>query len=209
MEDKTTVIACGIFQEEVEQVLAEDDLKLSFDWREAGLHDNIERLEEDLGAAVAARLAAGGRRPALLYGCGCLPEMKAFARERGLAVLPVKNCLAALVGDEQLRELEKDRTMVASIGWVRKMWLGRRDSVLGWKADDYRMQFGRYDRIVVLDTGHRPLSDEEIITCFDLVQVPIEAMSCGLGHFQRVFLDLIRAAASAPLLWEINGQISG
>jgi hypothetical protein len=195
MENKTTVIACGIFQEEVEQVLAEEGLKLSFDWREAGLHDNIERLEEDLGAAAAAHRAAGERHPALLYGFGCLPEMKAFARERGLALLPVKNCLAALLGDEQLRELEKDRTLVASSGWLRKMWLGRRDSVLGWKADDYRMQFGRYDRIVVLDSGRRPLNDEEIITCFDLVQTPLEARPCDLGHFKRLFLDLIRTAA--------------
>ena len=194
MEEKI-IIGCGIFQEEVERIAAEEKLSLITDWREAGLHDNIERLEEDLGAAIAAHRQAGEQNTVLLYGYGCLPEMKAFAAQRGLAVLPVQNCLAALVGDAKLRELEQNRTLVASTGWVRKMWLGRCETALDWKADDFRMQFGRYDRILVLDTGLSPLSDEEIITCFDLVQVPIEVQDCDLEHFRRVFLNLIQAAA--------------
>ena len=194
--DKITLAGCGIFQEEVEYILKEDHPEVEINWLEVGLHDNIERLEEVLEAAALDHRQAGGGPLGFLYGCACLPTMKDFARERGVAVLPVKNCLAALVGDAKLKELEQNRTLVASPGWVRKMWLGRAGSPTGWTADDYRMQFGRYDRILVLDPGLTPLTDEEILACFDLVQVPIEVEPCDLEHFRRVFLDLLESLAA-------------
>ena len=55
------------------------------------------------------------------------------------------------------------------------------------------MQFGRYDRVVVLDPGLSPLADEEFLGCFDLVQVPIEVEPCDLEYFRLVFADLLRA----------------
>ena len=190
MTEKITLIGCGMFQEDALRILAEEGLDLELDWLEVGLHDNIERLEETLDQALAGRGGGVG----LLYGHGCIPEMKAFARERGVAVLSAKNCLAALVGDAELKELEQNRTLVATPGWVRKMWLGRVDTAAGWTADDYRIQFGRYDLILVLDPGLEPLTDEEIITCYDLVQVPIETRPVSLDHFRRVFLELVGAA---------------
>jgi len=190
-----TLAGCGIFQEEIEHILKEDNIAVEVKWLEVGLHDNIERLEEVLDTAVKEHRQASGRPMGFLYGCACLPTMKDFARERGVAVLPVRNCLAALVGDAELKELEQNRTLVASPGWVRKMWLGRAGSSTGWTADDYRMQFGRYDRILVLDPGLKPLTDEEILTCFDLVQVPIETQPCDLEHFRRVFLELLGTCA--------------
>lgn len=192
MSKKISLIGCGIFQEEVEHILAREKLDLEINWLEVGLHDNIERLEETLEQAVADQQAGGDDQPPIfLYGTACLPEMKPFAQKLGARVLPVRNCLAALVGDEKLKELEQNRTLVASPGWVRKMWLGRAGTAGGWTADDYRMQFGRYDLILVLDPGLTPLTDEEIINCFDLVQVPIEVQPCDLGYFRRLFLGLI------------------
>jgi hypothetical protein len=185
-----TLIACAIFKEEAERLLADADLNLNIQWLEVGLHDNIERLEEILDGAIAVARRQGAPAIKLLYGSACLPEMKAFAKARGVAALPVKNCLAALVGETRLRELEQNHTLVASTGWVRQMWLGRAGTATGWTADDYRLQFGRYERILVLDPGLRPLTDEEIITCYDLVQVPLEVQPCDLKHFHHLFLEL-------------------
>ena len=192
--EKITLAGCGIFQEEIEHILKEEHPEVAINWLEVGLHDNIERLEEVLDAVAGEHRRAGGGPLGFLYGWACLPTMKDFAKERGVAALPVKNCLAALVGDAKLKELEQNRTLVASPGWVRKMWLGRAGSPTGWTADDYRMQFGRYDLILVLDPGLNPLTDEEIINCFDLVQVPIEVQPCDLGYFRKLFLDFIEAA---------------
>lgn len=191
MSGKATLIGCGIFQEEVEKIMAEEGLDVDLIWQQVGLHDNIEKLEETLDQVLESARGEGRGGLGFLYGWACLPEMKAFAKQRGVPVLGSKNCLAALVGDAELKELEQNRTLVASPGWVRKMWLGRAGTDFGWTADDYRLQFGRYDLILVLDPGLEPLTDEEIITCFDLVQVPIETRPVSLDHFRRVFLELI------------------
>ncbi len=195
---QTTLIACGIFQEEVEQVLRERPGPApEIVWLEVGLHDSVEKMEETLAGTAAGLRAAGAAGVGLLYGLACLPTMKDFAAERGAGVLPARNCLAALAGEERLKELEQNRTLAASVGWVRRMWLGRAGTATGWTADDYRMHFGRYDRIVVLDPGLTPLTDEEILACFDLVQVPLEVEPCDLECFRRKFLALL-AAGTEP-----------
>lgn len=194
MNDKLILIGCSIFQEEIEHILKQKCPQLTIDWQEVGLHDNIERLEETLDSRLEAARQSGAK-VGFLYGWACLPEMKKFAQSRDVKYLGAKNCLAALVGDEKLKELEQNRTLVASPGWVRKMWLGRAGTATGWTADDFRMQFGRYDRILVLDPGLQPLSDEEIITCFDLVQVPIETQACDLDYFKTLVKALIEPSA--------------
>ncbi|UQZ88792.1 hypothetical protein C4J81_06070 [Deltaproteobacteria bacterium Smac51] len=199
MSDKVTLIGCGIFQEEVEHVLKEmgvEDVEII--WQEVGLHDNIEKLEEVLsGETDKAREKDSTARVGLLYGMACLPTMKEFAAARGLKVLGPRNCIAAMVGDAKLKELEQARTLVATPGWLRKMWLGRTGTASGWQVDDYRINFGRYDRILMLDSGINPLTDEEIITCYDLVQVPIEVMEINLDYFWKVFKDLIESVKEA------------
>ena len=196
MTKPLTLIGCGIFQEETESLLAGADLALT--WLPVGLHDNLETLEAGLDQALAEARTGGGP-VGLLFGYGCLPEMRAFAAARRAALLPARNCLAALAGEDGLKELEKDRTLVASPGWVRKMWLGRAGAVGGWQADDYRQNFGRYDRVVVLDPGLNPITDEEIITCYDLIQVPLEVRPLDLGPFRLALEELLTAArADSP-----------
>jgi hypothetical protein len=177
----------------VENLLAGLDSPPTVTWLPVGLHDNVETLEAALDQALAEARAEGG--PAgLLFGFGCLPEMRAFATARGAALLPTRNCLTALAGEEGLKELEKDRTLVASPGWVRKMWLGRAGTAGGWQADDYRQNFGRYDRVLVLDPGLSPLTDEEIITCYDLIQTPLEIRPLDLGRLRLALEELLATA---------------
>ena len=190
--NKVIWVGCGIFQEEVEYVLAQEGLSVDIRWQEPGLHHDIELLQGTLEQEIEGlRKAEADSTVGLLFGNWCLPDMKEVAQRLNVPVLKTRNCLSALVGDEELKKLEENRTMVASPGWVRKMWLGRVGTTLGWTADDYRIQFGRYDRILVLDPGIAPLSDDEIITCFDLVQVPLEIQPCGLGHFKDLLLNLL------------------
>ena len=186
MPRSLTLIGCGIFQEETESILAELDSPPTLIWQPVGLHDNLEIMEETLDQVLADARAGGDPPLGLLFGFGCLPEMRAFAAARRTPCLPTRNCLTALAGEEGLKGLEKDRTLVASPGWVRKMWLARAGTAGGWKTDDYRQNFGRYDRVVVLDPGLIPLTDEELITCYDLIQVPLEVQHLDLGHFRQL-----------------------
>ena len=182
-------IGCAIFQEETESFLAGLDSPPSVTWLPVGLHDNLETLEAALNQAlIEARTDAP---VGLLFGYGCMPDMRAFAAARGAALLPARNCLTALAGEDELKELEQGRTLVASPGWVRRMWLGRAGTSGGWQVEDYRQNFGRYDRVLVLDPGLTPITDEEIITCYDLIQVPLEIQPIDLAHFHKVLAELL------------------
>lgn len=197
---KVIWVSCGIFQEEMEYILAQEGLTVDIRWQEPGLHHDIDLLQGTLEQAVEGiRGTETEAQVSLLYGFRCLPDMKEVAQRLECPVLGTHNCLSALVGNEELKKLEENRTMVASPGWVRKMWLGRVGTTLGWTVDDYRMQFGRYDRILILDPGIAPLSDEEIITCFDLVQVPLEIQPCGLEHFRELLLGMLNQSGPGTL----------
>jgi len=192
------LIGCSIFQEETESLLAGMASPPSVTWLPVGLHDNLETLETALEEAIfkTRAQARAGAPTGLLFGYGCMPDMRAFAAARGALLLPARNCLTALAGEDELKELEKGRTLVASPGWVRRMWLGRAGTAGGWQAEDYRQNFGRYDRVLVLDPGLIPLTDEEIITCYDLIQVPLEIQPLSLARFHKALAELLAPAGT-------------
>ena len=75
--------------------------------------------------------------------------------------------------------------------WVR-VWPEAMKKYLGWSEVDFRMNLGRYERILILDAGLAPLSDEETLEFFDLVQVPVEIESLNLDHFHDVLMELLK-----------------
>ncbi len=89
-----------------------------------------------------------------------------------------------------MKELEQNHTMVMTPSWVR-LWPESMKRLLGWTEVDFRINLGRYERILVLDPGLVPLTDEEILEFFDLVQVPVEVEPLSLDHFHRVLMQLL------------------
>jgi hypothetical protein len=180
------IIACKIFYDELQSVLpAHADVEVV--WVEAALHVNLDRLENELKAALSAA-ATNGAQIQLFLGIGCHPDIVKLSREYGALISPVKNCLEAFLG-AKTKELEKDGTMIMTPGWVRA-WPGMM-AAMGWNEVDVRINYGRYNRILVLDPGINPLSDEEILEFFDLTQVPIEIEPLELDHFQRLLIGMI------------------
>jgi hypothetical protein len=80
--------------------------------------------------------------------------------------------------------------MIMTPGWVRA-WPSIMEA-LGWDGVDTRINLGRYDRILLLDAGVDPLSEEEILSFFDLVQVPIEVESLNLDHFKCTLAEVLQ-----------------
>ena len=187
MRSKQVLVACGIYKDELEHLLVTiDSCEMEIIWLESGLDNNLEMLEAKLDEAISANSGAGIDLR-LLFGRACLPHMAEFAQARGVTTLASKNCVAAMIGDERKLELEKDKTMVVTPAWVRQMWLspGGVKAVLGWTETDFRINLGRYDRILILDTGIKPLTDEEVLEAFDLIQVPLDFEPCDLDHFRE------------------------
>ena len=104
-------------------------------------------------------------------------------------ILGAKNCVQAFY-QEDIQELEKNRTIVMTPGWLRlfPIMMAERGTV----EVDVRQEFGRYDRILVLDTGINPLSDDAILEFYDLTQVPIEIQQVSIEHFHSKVIELLR-----------------
>ncbi len=182
----TVLIACRVLEKELLRSLPSgSDVEIV--WLEAGLHANLPRLEEALGAALAEALPSG-RKIALLYGQGCHPEIGSFLEKQGAAAFPVKNCIEALLGKDA-PEIRDTKTMIMTPGWVRA-WPAIMEA-LGWDEVDVRMNLGRYERILVVDAGIEPLTDEETLWFFDLIQVPVEIRKIDLAAFRDLLSGLL------------------
>jgi hypothetical protein len=119
--------------------------------------------------------------------------MPEIAKEKGLPLMKAKNCLEAILGPERLRELERNRTMVITPSWLRKTWFaedGMR-ALLGWDDVDFRQNFGRYDRILILDPGIEPVTDMEILEAFEIIQVPMEVEPLSLEHLETFVTEFL------------------
>ncbi|MDR2199220.1 MAG: DUF1638 domain-containing protein [Deltaproteobacteria bacterium] len=190
---KKTLIACNIFEDEMNDVLKRrQDLEVEIVWIGAGPHNDMDRLKKSLDEAfLKADLEKGDVR--VLLGGACLPDLKDLAREKGFRLLSTKKRMGALFGEKKVQELEKDKTMVATPSWIRKTWFSADGirSLLGWDDTDFRINFGRCDRVLVIDFGINPLSDEEILESYSVIEAPIETDSMPLEHFEKVFLDFL------------------
>jgi hypothetical protein len=193
MKINRTLIACNVFQDEMEYVLSRNqDYDVETIWIRAGLHSDLDLMEKSLQEAFQ-KMPQNCSELRLMIGRGCLPHMPELAAAHDIPLLSTKNCIGALVGEDRLVELEKDKTMVITPAWIRKTWFaedGMR-ALLGWDDTDFRINFGRYDRILVLDAGLCPLTDEETLEAFEVIQVPIESEPFALDHFEEVFLNFM------------------
>lgn len=186
-----TLVACGVFRDALPAVLPPGMADIR--WLDTALHAEPNRLALQLhDACRSARQRENSFAPKgdvrFLIGSACHPDMARLAKCCCSPVAPFANCIDAFVGQRR-RELEAGRTMLITPGWVRA-WPGRA-SAIGWDATDMRIQHGRYDRILLLDPGIRPVSSEELLELFDLIQVPIEVEHLDLGCFRKVVATVL------------------
>ena len=187
MKVDKVLIACGIFKDEINFLLERNrglsDIKVI--WLDAGLHSDLNLLENELLSAIDNAKSIGNADVKILYGNGCLPTIKSIADSKGVHIIPTKNCLSAFLGEEKSIELEQNNTMLMTPTWVR-VWPANMKRFFGWNEVDFRMNLGSYERILVLDSGVNSLTEDEVLEFFDLVQVPVEFMNLNLDHFDNI-----------------------
>jgi hypothetical protein len=192
MRKRRVLIACKIFEEEVNHVLQweQEIIDVQTVWLDVGLHADDALLQDELTSAIDRAKEIGEDNIRILYGQGCLPGIASLAAQKEVSVASANNCLGAFLGDNKLKGLENNHTMVMTPSWVRG-WPEAMKKFLGWSEVDFRINLGRYERILVLDAGLATLSDEEILEFFDLVQVPVEVEPLNLDHFHDILMKLL------------------
>ncbi|MDR1546218.1 MAG: DUF1638 domain-containing protein [Deltaproteobacteria bacterium] len=185
MKEKRTIIACGIFRDELEEAL-KDEKRFDLDviWLKPGFHVRTDLLAAKM-AELLGELDEERRRGLRVFlGRNCLLSFESAKVD--FRVLPTDNCLTAMVGLPKLRELEANRTMVVTPAWIREIYLARDPELMIWDEAEFRMNFGRYDRLLVLEAGLAPLTDEETLAAFDLAGSIVETCPITLDFFKSL-----------------------
>jgi len=181
------MIACSVFEKELQACLPADG-RPDIIWIDAGLHADLPRLEAKL-TKILEECQSDGAEVQVFFGSGCHPEINRLVKRFGAGIAPVKNCIEAFCG-ENVKKLEENRTMIMTPGWIRA-W-PRIMEALGWDEVDVRINLGRYDRILLLDSGIDPITDDEVLMFFDLTQIPIDIEPLRLDHFKCVLDEILR-----------------
>ncbi len=136
MRNGKSLIACKIFEPELNKVLS-SDTDVAVHWIDAALHANPNRMKIELTGAIKA--AENNREDDIcfLFGNGCHPDMREITESCGAQLPSVKNCIQAIIGPEKTKQLEANRTMVITQGWITA-WPGIMAG-LGWDEVDVRI----------------------------------------------------------------------
>jgi len=186
-----TFVVCSILSLEIEKVMKELGLNNSIRYIPAALHTDLEKLKNALTDNLD-ELKRSGDQGALVIGTKCHPEIRKIAENYGSRIMCGSNCIELLLGEEKMNELDKEcNTFYMTSGWLRLWREIFCQSVMGWDPVDARINFGRYERILLLDAGLAEFSDEDIFDFFEFTQVPIETYPITLDHFKKKMLEIL------------------
>jgi hypothetical protein len=191
------IVACGIFQPELEQVLRQireerpNDSLIDVTYVPPALHVDYDKLKDGITNALDH---VSEPKKILLFGSMCHPEIGEFTEKYHVVRLSPGNCIELILGKERQKEIEKTaKVFYLTPGWLLN-WKDIFRQGQGWDEIDARINMGFYDKILLLDTGVSEFSDEDLLEFFEYTQVPIEIEKVDLAVFKENVVQAIEKA---------------
>jgi hypothetical protein len=192
-----SLISCGIFRYELEKVLPEIEMemgcKIDIEFLTPALDVNIDLLEKSIMERLAAHQ---NKKNILLYGCMCHTELPRIIGESGAVYPKAANCAEMLLSPEKKKAFDEEENVYFLTMGGLKQWKEIYQQGHGWDEADARVNFGYFEKIIVLDTGVFEISDEELFDFFDFTQIPVEVMKINLDYFKSVITDMCKKQMS-------------
>ncbi len=184
------LVACPIFRRELESVLEELGSTPTINYMDYTVHSTPLRMEKEL-QDNAAKVAGTGKELRFLVGrqCKAKRDIEDIVKDCSGKIPQEKNCIEMLIGEELAEKLQKNRTSLMTPAWIRMINQSIADG--NWSVTDARLNLGWYNKILILDTGVDPLSDEQIMEFYDLTQVEIDILQVDLEHFKGLLQELL------------------
>jgi hypothetical protein len=187
------VLSCGIYQLELEKLLPEIQKELGTDLALRYLPPGLDVEDKKLEDAITQELGIfKERKGLLLYGKMCHSNMPGIAGKAGALLPKASNCVEAFLSPEKKKEMDATGNVYYLTMSGLKLWREIYQQGHGWEAADARMNFGSFDKIVVLDCGLFEITDEALFDFFEFTQVPVELMPITLDYFKDTVLGLCR-----------------
>jgi hypothetical protein len=194
---KICFLGCGIFQLELEKVLAEFEQEKLFDcefsvvYLPLRVHVDLKKLQEKV---IQALDTVQADKVIFLFGEKCHPLFYEFLRGYDLVRLRGSSCLEVFLGELLPDGRGRDsKTFYMTSSWLLR-WREFFDP--GWGVDiiGMRQAFAFYENIVLVDTGICEITDEAILEFFEHTQIPIEIEVGDLTLFKNNMIEAVREA---------------
>ncbi len=182
-----TIIACGIFEKEIEALRSELGFPFTAHYLGAGLHVDYYNLK----ASLVAELQEGQRKEnegmIVVYG-QCHPQIEEILRPYHASLIECQNCVDAFITREGMEAKARDGLFFyLSPGWL-DAWkdIFRR---LNWGREEARMHMGSFRGSVYLDTlKDASAREEELLGFFDFTNLPFEVRPVDLNYFKSLII---------------------
>jgi hypothetical protein len=181
------IIACGIFEKELE--LLRPDLGFSFraHYLAPGLHVDFD----DLRTAIAAKLeecSSGGFEGTIVMYGQCHPKMDEILAPHHAALLDCQNCVDAFITRQGMeKKAGEGLYFYLSPGWL-DAWkeIFRR---MNWGVEEARLAMGSFKGSVYIDTlKDAQEREKDLLEFFDFTNLPYQVMPVDLCHFKSLII---------------------
>ena len=180
------IIACGIFQKELEKIA--DSLVFPFEahYLGAGMHVDFDELADALKEELDKCKDSEGIIVA--YG-ECHPKIREILKPYHAALIGCQNCVDAFITRKGVEEKAKEGLyFYLSPGWTecwREIF-----ARLNWGLDETRLQLGAFKGAVFIDTlKNAPDYEQDLIEFLDFTLLPYEIVPVDLDHFKSLIID--------------------
>lgn len=182
-----SIIACGIFEKEIEALRWEIGFPFEAHYLGAGLHVDYDDLKGALVAELDKCQKERSEGTIVVYG-QCHPMIEEIIRPYNAALTSCQNCVDAFITRKGMEMKARDGLFFyLSPGWL-DAWkdIFRR---LNWGPEEARMQMGSFKGSVYLDTlKDAAAREEELLQFFDFTLLPFEIMPVDLGYFKSLII---------------------
>ena len=192
---KTFIIACGVMEKEIRQLIGEGELDADAVFLNKYLHINYEKLRQALQKSL---LRHRDKKPVVIYGDVCLGfkgEMKKLVEECGATKVDALNCIDCMLGGSgRLLEIDPDHIYLfltpSFIEWFEDMNRGT--------IEETRKMFSMLKGIILVDSmGDLDAFKERIDQISIQTGLPVlEHKRAGLDGIKSVILQTMEKQAS-------------
>jgi hypothetical protein len=183
------IIACGVFQKEIERLKEEMGLDFPFEahYLDPGLHVDFDDLKKALKDELERCREKGYEGVIVAFG-QCHPKIDEILKPYRASLIDCQNCVDAFITRKGLEEKAKQGLyFYLSPGWL-EAWkqIFRR---MNWDQNEARLQMGPFKGVVFVDTLHDVSERElELLEFFDYTNLPFEVMPADMNHFRSLII---------------------
>lgn len=193
---KICFLSCGIYQPELDMVLAQIqqeglfDSELTVTYLPAKLHVDFNLLKEGILKALETIVAD---RIILLYGSKCHPEFQGFLPDLQLIRFEQANCIEFMLGERMVELDQMAKTIYLTPGWAL-FWQDFFNREPNATQQSLQESFRFFDQLVFVDTGAGEVSAHMIRKISQYTGLASKTEKIGLETFKQSMVTAIRQA---------------